>query len=208
MKQKKLYLLILSSLVFLVLSTIYSVLFNDSRLVVPTDFSTFQLTVKDIPMLLSINCLCLTILYTIFRAYKEAKEKQKLSQLKTRKLNPKLGFLGFLGFLGLYGFYPSDLNESSSYFIYFMFFGFFGFYYEGKLSDTLVDEMFQENRKKAALKAYDICFKITFIMLLISPHVYSKYLGTFLLISLSLIVAVTMFLREYLTYYYERKCEI
>lgn len=39
-------------------------------------------------------------------------------------------------------------------FMFFIFFGFFGFFFEGKLSDTLKDELYLENRKNAELKAY------------------------------------------------------
>lgn len=51
---------------------------------------------------------------------------------RTRRLNPKLGLLGFFGFLGFIG----------GAWTRFVFFGFFGFFYEGKMSNTLMDERF------------------------------------------------------------------
>ncbi len=46
-----------------------------------------------------------------------------------------------------------------------MYFGFFGFFFEGKLSHTLEDELFQENRRKAQLSAYKIGFKLLFVVI-------------------------------------------
>ena len=46
-----------------------------------------------------------------------------------------------------------------------MYFGFFFFFFEGKLSHTLEDELFQENRRKAQLSAYKIGFKLLFVVI-------------------------------------------
>lgn len=209
MKQKKIFYLFLASVLFLLISTIYSVLFNNSRLVVPTDFSTFQLTLKDLPMIVSLSCFCITFLYILFCIFfcifKRKKELKKFN--KTRKINPRIGMLGFLGFLGFFGIHTLIANANPSPFVFFTFFGFFGFYYEGKLSDTLIDEMYEENRKKATFKAYNIGFNTIFILVLVAPHIYRNYLGAVLLIALSLIIALVIFLQEYFIYYYENKVE-
>lgn len=115
--------------------------------------------------------------------------------------------LGFLGFLGFFGIHTLIANENPSPFVFFTFFGFFGFYYEGKLSDTLIDEMYEENRKKATFKAYNIGINTIFILVLVAPHICRNYLGAVLLIALSLIIALVIFLQEYFIYYYENKVE-
>lgn len=128
---------------------------------------------------------------------------------RTRKLNPKLGWLGILGFVGLLGIWSYQENNEVFPFIFLGFFGFFGFFFEGKMSNTLKDERYIENRMKAQLKAYRIGFSITAITLIASSWNWlfrtndSRLL--FITITLSLSCALVIFLAEYLLYHYDIK---
>lgn len=128
---------------------------------------------------------------------------------RTRKLNPKLGWLGILGFVGLLGIWSYQENNEVFPFIFFGFFGFFGFFFEGKMSNTLKDERYIENRVKAQLKAYRTGFSITMITLIASSWNWlfrtndSRLL--FITIALSLSCALVVFLAEYLLYRYDCK---
>lgn len=122
---------------------------------------------------------------------------------KTRRLNPKLGFLGFFGFLG---FLDLDLP---GFWLRFIFFGFFGFFYEGKMSDTLMDERFRENKNRAQLMALKIAFVVIIIALLfLSLGEYFNIMSTEYLYRvgnslIALSIALAMFLSEYLLYRYD-----
>lgn len=126
-------------------------------------------------------------------------KRNKITTNRTRKLNPKLGFLGFFGFLGFL-----DLPGS---WLRFLFFGFFGFFYEGKMSDTLMDERFRENKNKAQLMALKISFAVIIIaLLLLSLGEYFmsiEYLYRAVQTLISLSIALAMFLSEYLLYRYD-----
>ena len=92
-------------------------------------------------------------------------------------------------------------------FVFFVFFGFFGFYYEGKMSQTLMDERFRENAARANLRASNIAFTLLFIALIAvgQGHLLSNpaYSLIALLIALSLVLALRLFLGEYLLYRYD-----
>lgn len=126
---------------------------------------------------------------------------------RTRKLNPKWGFFGFFGFLGFAGIVTYQIDRTMFPFIFFSFFGFFGFYFEGKMSNTFIDERFRENAQRAQLKALKTGFSLMFLVLLsVGWGVFSKSpekCAVYLLVSLSLICALTMFLSEYLLYKYD-----
>lgn len=116
---------------------------------------------------------------------------------RTRRLNPKLGFFGFLGFLGFIGCCWSR----------FVFFGFFGFFYEGKMSDTLMDERFMENKNKAQLMALKAAFAVMIIalsFLTVGGYFMSiEYLLHVVHILTALAIALAIFLSEYLLYRYD-----
>lgn len=128
-------------------------------------------------------------------------KRNKITTNRTRKLNPKLGFLGFFGFLGFL-----DLPGS---WLRFLFFGFFGFFYEAKMSDTLMDERFRENKNKAQLMALKISFAVIIIALLfLSLGEYFNFMSIEYLyraaqIMISLSIALAVFLSEYLLYRYD-----
>lgn len=133
--------------------------------------------------------------------------KRRNKNGQTRTINPKLGLFGFLGFLGFSGIWSYSVEGVIFPFIFFGFFGFFGFFFEGKMSNVLMDERFKENRTKAQLQAYRIGFAISFATLIASTWDWlfesndSKLL--FITITLSLAYALVIFLAEYLLYRYD-----
>ena len=126
---------------------------------------------------------------------------------KTRKLNPKFGFLGILGFAGFLGIWTYQIDREVFPFIFFAFFGFFGFFFEGKMSNTLMDERYAENKKNAQLHALRTGFSISAATLLVSSWGWlfrsndAKLL--FVTISLSFAYALVIFLSEYLLYRFD-----
>lgn len=195
----------------LALSTWYSVTFNDWRLVAPMDFSAYEFRVQDLPMLISIALVILYVLYLaalLFRAIIANNQRQAAAKT-TRKLNPKLGLLGFFGLFGFVGFWTYSAYHVVSPFVFFGLFGFFGFFYEGKMSNTLMDERYEENRIRAELAAHRVSLSIIFLSLLLLNLNAGALLGSLeftlivLTILISLAVALDLFLSEYLLYRYD-----
>lgn len=127
----------------------------------------------------------------------------------TRKVNPKLGYLGFLGLVGFLGFWTYALDKTVFPFCFFVFFGFFGFFYEGKMSNTYMDERYYENKRKAEFLAYKIGFTSVFILIVIFAIVSSHlknldYLLISLLITIAFIQAISIFLSEYFLYHFDQ----
>lgn len=199
----------LLSIMLCFVSVWYAITFNDSRLVVPMDFSAYQFIAKDIPIIASVIFFSLYVVglfcWLVYSIFKKSQEN-KISQ-KTRKLNPKWGWLGFLGILGFAGFWTYSIDKTIFPFCFFSFFGFFGFFYEGRMSGTFMDERFKENALKAQLKSLKIGFIITWIILLFLGQ--GKLIGNLeytaiaFTIVLSIDIAVTLFLSEYLLYQYD-----
>lgn len=210
MKQGKIKALVAlgaACLAFLLGSVWHSLTFNGGRLVTPTDFSTYTFRLSDLPMILSISLFCLYALFLAFLLFRTViRNKQSGAAATTRKLNPALGLLGFLGFLGFTGIWTYQTDGSIFPVCFFLFFGFFGFFFEGKMSNTFMDERFRENVQRAQLKAYRIGFVLMFLLLLV--------VGGRVLVSLeltailfqagtALILGLTLFLSEYLLYRYD-----
>ncbi|MBD5522170.1 MAG: DUF3796 domain-containing protein [Lachnospiraceae bacterium] len=177
----------------------YSVRYNESRLIVPTDWKTYQFSPKDIPIICSI-VLTIVYVYYLLACLGMTSSQQKKNILKTnrtRKLNPKFGFLGFFGFFGFMGGVWFRL----------VFFGFFGFFFEGKMSNTLMDERFRENKNRAQLMALKAAFTLIIIALcfiLVGESFMSiEYLFNVVYILISLSIALAIFLSEYLLYRYD-----
>lgn len=129
------------------------------------------------------------------------------SKRTTRRVNPAFGLLGFFGFAGFLGFWTYHMDKSVFPFIFFIFFGFFGFFYEGKLSDTLMDERYQENKLKANYSANKTAMSIIFFatVLLGQGKLMGKLEYTFIayIITVALSIALDLFLSEYLLYRYD-----
>ena len=193
-------------------STWYSVNFNDWRLVAPTDLSAYVFRPQDLPMLVSLSLTILYVLYlgaVLCRAIITNKQAQAVSQT-TRKINPRLGLLGFLGFFGFLGFWTYGVFGAVSPFVFFGFFGFFGFFYEGKMSNTFMDERYRENRVRAELTAHRAAISIVFLALILLNLNTGALFGSLectliaLTILISLAVALDVFLCEYLLYRYDQ----
>ncbi len=188
----------------------YAVNYNDARLVVPIKFP-YVFSIKDLPMLVAVLC---TILYVfaliglIIQTDIANRKRQKVLQ-RTRKINPKLGFLGFFGFFGFLGFSTYSIDQSIYPFASFVFFGFFGFFYEGKMSNTFMDERYKENSYKAQLIANRVALIIIFFATILL--VQGRFLGKldYTLIALVIIIscafAIDIFLSEYLLYRYDHE---
>ena len=184
-------------IIILAASIWYSVRYNESRLIVPTEIETYS--IKDIPMIFSI-VLTIVYIFYLFACLGKTSIQQKKNVLKTnrtRKLNPKLGFLGFLGFSGFMG----------GVWFRFIFFGFFGFFYEGKMSNTLMDERFKENKNRAQLMALKTSFAVILIALCFifvgESFISIEYLFNVVYILIALSIALSIFLSEYLLYRYD-----
>ena len=191
------------------LSLWYAIAFNDSRLVVPMDFRNYVFEIRDLPMIVSgfLTCVYLVALFVMLFIHAEKKKRQAEETGIARKINPKLGCLGVLGFLGFAGFWTYSVDGTVFPFVFFLFFGFFGFYYEGKMSGTFMDERFRENIARAKLKAYKITFGAMLLALIILCQ--GKLFGNLeytliaFIITLSLALALGIFLSEYLLYRYD-----
>lgn len=184
----------------------HSIAFNDSRLVVPMEFSEYTFRLADLPMLLSISLLALYLLCLFAVLALSASHKKSNSKI-TRSISPKLGFLGFAGFLGFLGFWTYHVDKTIFPFGFFLFFGFFGFFYEGKMSGTFMDERYKENQIKAKLAADKISLSIIFLSIVVCGQ--GKLMGNLeytliaLLITITLSLALKLFLSEYLLYRYD-----
>ena len=179
---------------------------HGGRLVYPMDSYAFQ--TSDIPMLLALVLDVLFVLYLVLLLVRRgmAQKRQVQESGRTRRLSPKFGFLGFLGFLGFAGFWGYGALGDLSGFAFFAFFGFFGFFFEGKMSNTLMDERFKENAVKAELKAYRAGFVIIFLLLILmgqAGRFRAELVAPVLVVGIALAVALTMFLSEYLLYCYD-----
>ena len=191
------------------LSLWYAITFNDSRLVVPMDFKNYVFEIRDLPMIVSVSLTCVYLVALFVMLFIHAGKKQRQAEEAgiTRKINPKLGCLGVLGFLGFAGFWTYSVDGTVFPFAFFLFFGFFGFYYEGKMSGTFMDERFRENIACAKLKAYKITFGVMLIALIIlcQGKLFGNLEYTLIasIITLSLALALGIFLSEYLLYRYD-----
>lgn len=211
MKNKKLKFTILFgllSILLLSLSIAYSLNFNNSGLVAPTDFSSYNFTFKDIPMIFSVSLFIIYVFYLVFVivSLNVRRNLKRLSLNATRKINPKLGFLGFLGFSGFLGFFTYNMDKTIFPFFFFVFFGFFGFFYEGKMSNTFIDERYKENKTKASMIADKSTITIIFIssVFLVQSSRSTDFMLICFIIMLSLSFALNIFLKNYLLYRYDK----
>lgn len=184
----------------------YDLTYNGGRLVYPIHSYAFRHT--DIPMLLAVALDVLYALYLAFllvRGVRNQKEYVKKTG-RTRRLSPQLGLLGFLGFLGFAGLWSYGTWGDPTPFVFFVFFGFFGFFFEGRMSNTLMDERYRENVVRAELKAHQVGFSIIILLLILAGQ-HSRFkvelIAPILITGIALTVALTMFLSEYLLYRYD-----
>ena len=195
-------------ILILLVSSWHAITFNDFRFVVPMDFTNYTFQVEDLPIILSVSLTCIYVIALFVTLMLHAgKMRWRQKSNSTHKLNPRLGLLGLLGFLGLGGFWTYSVNGTIFPFMFFLFFGFFGFYFEGKMSGTFMDERFRKNAARASLKASNISFSIILVMLIVFGQ--GKLFGNLeytliaILITVSLTLALRIFLAEYLLYRYD-----
>lgn len=192
----------------------YSLAFNDGRWVYTMDLSTYTFQPKDLSLLIPgvllfgyVICFLVVLWGHVVRLM-FTKEPSEDGRAYSRTVSPRLGWLGLFGFLGFGGFWTYAESGQIFPFIFFVFFGFFGFFFEGKLSHTLEDELFQENRRRAELKAYRIGFSLVFIVIWLMGMGFLnrnvEWCAVFMLASLSFIYGLVLFLSNYLLYRYER----
>ena len=120
---------------------------------------------QDLPMIISGTLLALYIVYlaVLFFQSTSANKRRGSTSRSTRTVNPKLGFLGLFGFAGFLGFWTYRVDQTIFPFVFFVFFGFFGFFYEGKMSNTLIDERYKENKMRAQSTANKTALSIIFL---------------------------------------------
>ncbi|MEG0240379.1 MAG: hypothetical protein RR643_09495, partial [Anaerorhabdus sp.] len=97
MSKKKIKSLLLggSIIILMLLASVgYSVLFNNSRLVEPTDFSTYSFIINDTPMLVSGLLLFGYVIYLVIEITKVAFKQKTVDTNHTRIISSKLGYLG------------------------------------------------------------------------------------------------------------------
>ncbi len=184
----------------------YDLTYNGGKLVYP--MHSYAFAPADIPMLLAIALDVLYVLYLAFLLVRGIRvQKEHVAKTgRTRRLSPKLGFLGFCGFLGFAGFWTYGALGDLSGFIFFAFFGFFGFFFEGKMSNTLMDERYKENAARAERKALRIGFGIIFFLLIFAGQagrLTAELVAPILIAGIALAVALTIFLSEDLLYRYD-----
>ncbi len=201
-------------IVLLLLGVAYSLAFNDGRWVYIMDLSTYVFQPQDLAMLIPgalIFCYAIYFLVVIWHHVIRLMFRPEPSEdgrHYSRTVSPRFGWCGLFGFLGFGGFWTYAEFGKIFPFIFFIFFGFFGLFFEGKLSHTLEDELFQENRRRAELKAYRIGFALLFVVIwlmgmgFLSRNV--EWCAVFMLASMSLIYGLVLFLSNYLLYRYER----
>lgn len=191
------------------ISSWYTIAFNNSRFIVPMDLSEYVFRVQDLPMIISGVLLTLYIvnIVVLFLESIKTNRRRELTLQSTRTINPKLGFLGLLGFAGFLGFWTYSVDKTIFPFVFFLFFGFFGFFYEGKMSNTLIDERYKENKMKAqsvanktSLSQNEYCKKNNGQRKLMDNLEYTLIA---LVIVIALSIALEIFLSEYLLYHYD-----
>ena len=201
-KMKQIIFMGLGLVVLLITGIIYSLLYNDGRWVKKMDMSNYAFSIKDMPMLVVGVLIAVYAIYLLIVFVKFSFQKKYQGKKYSRTISPYLGLLGMFGFLGFGGFWTYYEYGEIVPFVFFIFFGFFGFFFEGKLSHTLKDELFQENKRNAQLEAYKIGFKLLFIVIwFMGIGMFSRnveWCAIFMLISISLIYALVLFLSNYL----------
>ena len=109
--------------------------------------------------------LALYIVYlaVLFFQSTSANKRRGSTSRSTRTVNPKLGSLGSFGFAGFLGFWTYRVDQAIFPFVFFVFFGFFGFFYEGKMSNTLIDERYKESKMRAQSTVNKTALSIFFL---------------------------------------------
>lgn len=183
----------------------FDLTYNGGKLVYP--MNSYAFAPADIPMLaaLTLDLLFAVYLMLLLLRRSAAQKRQAAETGRTRQIDPRLGLLGLCGLLGFIGFWSYGAQNDPSPFCFFVFFGFFGFYFEGKMSNVLMDERYKENAARAQQAAYKSGMSIIFLLLILSGHGGAARLTVAVLMAgISLAIALTLFLSSYLLYRYDQ----
>lgn len=211
MKNNKKMVIILgvACVLIFIISLCYTAVFNDGRFIAPMDMSGYVFRVKDLPVIISGVLMALYVLYIFALVAKTAITNRNIEADTgfTRTVSPRFGYLGLFGLMGFLGFWTYNTDKTVFPFAFFMFFGFFGFFYKGKMSNTLIDERYKENRIKAQVVADKAAFTIIFIAVLflgqgrLAGNLEYTLIAFIIVVALS--IALKMFLEMYLLYHYD-----
>ncbi len=204
MLKHKLAFVIIISGILSVFGSIYAVLFNESRLIVPTDLNTYQFKLQDLifglPVVIFIFSVIIASVYYPIKIFKNTTFKKYELGEYTDKTNINSCLWGIFGFIPLF-FYTKYSYEIV---VFFAFFGFFSCYYKSKFNEILIDERFLFNQSKADAQAYRVAFTIIAVSFILSvPRISGVALNTFLLSIIALSYAVAEILKSYYLYKYD-----
>lgn len=220
-KKHPLLLGLMISFIALIIGVVYSSLFNDNRIVEPTDYSDYVFQIKDlsmiIPLVMLISLMLVSIIYysaLIIKASLNGKNLLSNSNTHTPKYPKYLYLLGCFGIIGFIPFLPpiSSLTfESSMGILTFdngimsvALFGFFSLYYENKMANTMIDELYLSNKAKAEAIAFKTSLTIIFIISwIVIPRLTTRLLNQVLILTISLAFAFSHIYKSYLIYKYE-----
>lgn len=83
----------------------YSVVFNHSRLIAPTDFSTYVFRVQDLPLMLAYILCAAYLIWLFVRGFQHVQQQKSSATTRTRAA----GLFRLIGLLGL----PADRGSFS-----------------------------------------------------------------------------------------------
>lgn len=223
-RKTKLGAILILSFIFTIIGAIHSILFNESRFILPMDYQTYVFRWADlifgIPLLVFVLSVCFATIYYPIRLFNQDFNTGVLVEYKLGEYTPKIGKYRWLGCLGgLLGFVPiisnisNPLNPLTGQFynnsnyemvIFFMFFAQFACYYQNKFSDILIDERFLFNVAKAEAKAYRTSFFIIVVAFLLAfPRLDGTIMNIFLLTIIAISFATSQVLKAYYIYLYD-----
>lgn len=220
-RKSKLGATLILSFVFTIIGTIHSVLFNESRFIVPTDPNTYVFRWADlilgVPLTVFVLSFCFATIYYPIRLFNNDLNTGVFIRYRLGDRTPKIGksrwiggLAGFIGFLPLIPRSGIPLeqqfyNESNYEMVFFfLFFAQLSCYYQHKFSDILVDERFLFNVAKAEAKAYRTAFYIIVVAFLLAlPRLQGAAMNTLLLAVISISFAASQVLKSYYLYHFD-----
>lgn len=199
---------------FLLAGIVYSLLYNDGRWVMEMNLEEYVFSAKDIPMLAAGMPVALYAVYIAVVICRESPQRPFHTKGPSSELHPPGAALSRcirnIRPFGLFRLLDIScarhcLPISSLCPVWAV----RAVFFEGKLSHTLEDELFQQNKARADLKAYKTGFLLLVAVILLSRWrvlaLHAEWCAIFLLISVSLIVAFVLFQKRYLLYCYEKE---
>ncbi len=220
-KKHPLLLGLMISFIAMIIGVVYSSLFNDNRIVEPTDYSDYVFQIKDlsmiIPLVMVTSFVIISIIYYALIIIKASLNGENLlynSNTHTPKYPKYLYLLGCFGIIGFIPLLPpinSLTFESNMGLLTFdsgitsvAFFGFFAFYYENKMANTLIDELYLANKAKAEAITFKTSLSVIFVISWLTiPRLPLRLSYQVLILTISLAFAFSHIYKSYLIYKYE-----